>query len=173
MSGSFTFILAYLTTRQDITESYFHLGMHYKEILLLILTHGFYFSMRQLKRILKSRGLGRRKNRSSLREVGGCIKMELCKWSKDSRVYGLCVGKDTLRNLLKILDPDGVDKFPLWSHLANTITLPWRKIILLSIICSLLIIVWTRKGIWKAVSLKWECPTRAKHYTYSFFNWNN
>ena len=79
MSGSFTFILAYLTTRQDITESYFHLGMHYKEILLLIdLTHGFYFSMRQLKRILKSRGLGRRKNRSSLREVGGCIKMELC-----------------------------------------------------------------------------------------------
>ena len=58
MSGSFTFILAYLTTRQYITESYFHLGMHYKEILLLILTHGFYFSMRQLKRILKSRGLG-------------------------------------------------------------------------------------------------------------------
>ena len=79
VSGSFTFIPAYLTTRQDITESYFHLGMHYKEILLLIdLTHGFYFSMRQLKRILKSRGLGRRKNRSSLREVGGCIKMELC-----------------------------------------------------------------------------------------------
>ena len=78
VSGSFTFILAYLTTRQDITDSYFHLGMHYKEILLLILTHGFYFSMRQLKRILKSRGLGRRKNRSSLREVGGCIKMELC-----------------------------------------------------------------------------------------------
>ena len=79
VSGSFTSIPAYLTTRQDITESYFHLGMHYKEILLLIdLTHGFYFSMRQLKRILKSRGLGRRKNRSSLREVGGCIKMELC-----------------------------------------------------------------------------------------------
>ena len=40
--------------------------------------HGFYFSMRQLKRILKSRGLDRRKNRSNLREVGGCIKMELC-----------------------------------------------------------------------------------------------
>ena len=78
MSGSFTFILAYLTTRQDITESYFHLGMHYKEILLLILAHGFYFSMRQLKRILKSRGLGRRKNLSNLREVGGCIKIELC-----------------------------------------------------------------------------------------------
>ena len=112
MSGSFTFILAYLTTRQDITESYFHLGMHYKEILLLILTHGFYFSMRQLKRILKSRGLGRRKNRSSLREVGGCIKMELCgsgNTIKDSRVYGLCVDKDTLRDLLEILDPDGVD----------------------------------------------------------------
>ena len=60
MSGSFTFILAYLTTRQDITESYFHLGMHYKEILLLIdLTHGFYFSMRQLKRSLVVLGDGK------------------------------------------------------------------------------------------------------------------
>ena len=91
------------------------------------------------------------------------------KWSKDSRVYGLCVDKDTLRNLLKnSWSWRCRHKFPLWSHLANTITLPWRKNVLLSIICSLLIIVWTRKGIWKAVSLKWECPTRAKHYTYIF-----
>ena len=86
-----------------------------------------------------------------------------------SRVYGLCVDKDTLRNLLKnSWSWRCRHKFPLWSHLANTITLPWRKNVLLSIICSLLIIVWTRKGIWKAVSLKWECPTRAKHYTYIF-----
>ncbi|KAK2554102.1 hypothetical protein P5673_024448 [Acropora cervicornis] len=53
----------------DIIESYFHLGMNYKEILLLIgLTHGFYLSMRQLKRILKSRGLGRWINHSELQE---------------------------------------------------------------------------------------------------------
>ena len=35
--------------RGDIIETYFHLGMNYKEILLLIrLTHGFYLSIRQL-----------------------------------------------------------------------------------------------------------------------------
>ena len=45
--------------RGDIIESYFHLGMSYKEILLLIgLTHGFYLSMRQLKRILNLAVLG-------------------------------------------------------------------------------------------------------------------
>lgn len=44
--------------RGDV-ESYFHLGMNYKEILLLIgLTHGFYLSMRQLKRILNLAVLG-------------------------------------------------------------------------------------------------------------------
>ena len=106
--------------RGDIIESYFHLGMSYKEILLLIgLTHGFYLSMRQLKRILKSRGLGRRINRSDLQQVSRCIEMELRgsgstigyrqMTQRLSRVYGLCVDKDTVRNLLKILDPEGVE----------------------------------------------------------------
>ena len=40
-------------------------------------THGFYLSMRQLKRILQSRGLGRRINRSDLQKVSRCIEMEL------------------------------------------------------------------------------------------------
>ena len=36
--------------RGDVIESYYHLGMNYKDILLLIgLTHGFYLSMRQLR----------------------------------------------------------------------------------------------------------------------------
>lgn len=65
----------------DIIDGYYHLRMNNKEILLLIeLTYGFYLSMRQLKRILKSRGLRRRKNRSDLQEVCGCIKIELRKY---------------------------------------------------------------------------------------------
>ena len=94
--------------------------MNYKEILLLIwLTHGFYLSMPQLKRILKSRGLGRRINRSDLQKVSRCIEVELRgsgstigyrqMTQRLSRVYGLCVDKDTVRNLLKVLDPEGVE----------------------------------------------------------------
>ncbi|XP_015753454.1 PREDICTED: uncharacterized protein LOC107333200 [Acropora digitifera] len=76
--------------------------------------------MRQLKRILKSCGLGRRINRSDLQEVSRCIEMELRgsgstigyrqMTQRLSRVYSLCVDKDTVRNLLKILDPEGYDK---------------------------------------------------------------
>ena len=105
--------------RGDIIETYFHLGMNYKEILLLIrLRHGFYLSMRQLKRILKSRGLGRRINHSDLQEVSRCIEMELRgsgstigyrqMTQRLSRVSA-CVDKDTVRDLLEILDPEGVE----------------------------------------------------------------
>ena len=56
--------------RGDIIERYYHLGMNYEEILMFIgLTHGIYLSIRQLKRILRSRGLGRRINRTDVREV--------------------------------------------------------------------------------------------------------
>ena len=47
--------------RDELIETYFHLGLKYKEILLFLLdVHGVEISIRQLKRILKQRGLGRR-----------------------------------------------------------------------------------------------------------------
>ena len=50
--------------RDELIETYFHLGLKYKEILLFLLdVHGVEISIRQLKRILK-RGLGRRRNPS-------------------------------------------------------------------------------------------------------------
>ena len=51
--------------------SYFRLGLDYTEILLyLVLFHGITLSsLRQLKRILKTKGPGRRRNPSDLREV--------------------------------------------------------------------------------------------------------
>ena len=53
--------------RNDIIKSYFRLALDYTEILLyLVLLHGITFSLRQLKRILKTKGLGR--NPSDLRQ---------------------------------------------------------------------------------------------------------
>ena len=50
--------------RYDI-ESYFRLGLDYTEIpLYLMLFHSITLSLRQLKRILKTKGLGRRRNPS-------------------------------------------------------------------------------------------------------------
>ena len=58
--------------------SYFRLGLDYTEILLyLVLFHGITLSLRQLKRILKTKGLGRRRgNPSDLREVCEAIEEE-------------------------------------------------------------------------------------------------
>ena len=51
----------------DIIENYFHLGLEYSEILLFLgLFHGITLSLRQLKRLLKAKGLGRRRNPSDL-----------------------------------------------------------------------------------------------------------
>ena len=64
--------------RNDIIESYFRLGLDCTEILLyLVLFHGITLSFRQLKRILKTKGLGRRKNPSDLRDVCQAVEEEL------------------------------------------------------------------------------------------------
>jgi len=60
----------YPAGRDDPIEGYFHLGMVYTEILLfLIFSHGMNLSLRQLKRSLKLKRHGRRRNVSDLREV--------------------------------------------------------------------------------------------------------
>ena len=63
----------------NIVESYFHLGFDYTEILLyLVLFHSISLSLKQLKRVLKAKGLGRRRrNPSDLREVCQAVKEEL------------------------------------------------------------------------------------------------
>ena len=106
--------------RNDLVESYFRLGLDYTEILLyLILFNGITLSLRQLQRVLKARGFGRRRNPSDLREVCQAVEEELR--GSGSNVgyrqmtqrlvndYGLVVDKETVRKLLKILDPEGVE----------------------------------------------------------------
>ena len=110
----------YPAGRDDLIESYFHLGLEYTEILLfLVISHGINLSLRQLKRILKAKGLGRRRNPSDLREVVQAVEEEL-RGSGSNIGYRqmtqrlvndhrLVVGKETVRELLNILDPEGVE----------------------------------------------------------------
>ena len=105
--------------RDGLIERYFKTGLGYDEILLLLgLLHGIALSIRQLKGILRCRGLRRRANHSDPRQVCRAIEEELR--GSGSTIgyrqmtqrlvlnYGLVVDKETLRELLKILDPDGV-----------------------------------------------------------------
>lgn len=106
--------------REDLIEQYFHMGLGYSEIVQFLgLLHGCVLSIRQLKRILQRRGLGRRRNRSEIEEVYRAIRREL-HGSGSTMGYrqmtrrvlhrhGVIVDKETVRELLKILDPEGVN----------------------------------------------------------------
>ena len=68
---------AVLTARAGLIDQYFNLGLNYSEILLFLgLSHGCFLSIRQLKRILKHLGLGRR-NRSNPQIICEAIEEEL------------------------------------------------------------------------------------------------
>ena len=64
--------------RVDLIECYFQLSLGYSEILVFLRSlHSCFLSLRQLKRILKQQGLGRRRNRSNPQEVCQAIEQEL------------------------------------------------------------------------------------------------
>ena len=64
--------------RDILIEYYFHMEIGYSEILLFLgLMHGCFLSIRQLKRVLKRRGMGRRRNCTDPGEVIETIEREL------------------------------------------------------------------------------------------------
>ena len=99
--------------RDILIEQYFSTRLGYDEILLFLgLLHGITLSIRQLKRILRARGLKRRGNCSDPRQICCTVQEEL-RGSGSTIGYRqmtqrLAVDKETVRALLKILDPDGV-----------------------------------------------------------------
>ena len=107
--------------RNYLIECYFKLGLDYSEILsFLLLSHGIRLSLRQLKRVLFSRGLRRRKNCSEAQEIIAAVERELegsgsliGYWQMHQRLridYGLVVSRETVRLALKMLDPEGVER---------------------------------------------------------------
>ena len=107
--------------RDSLIECYFSLGLSYSEILsFLLLFHGIRISIRQLKRILFSKGLRRRRNHSELREIIAAVEREFegsgsligyRQMHQRLRIdYGLVVSRETVRLTLKTLDPSGVER---------------------------------------------------------------
>lgn len=107
--------------RDSLVQQYFDLGLNYVEIIsFLLLTHGLSLSVRQLKRILRRKGLTRRQNYSDPTEVVATVGREL--QGSGSLVgyrqmhqrlrtdYGLVVYRETMRTILKIFDPDSVER---------------------------------------------------------------
>ena len=107
--------------RDSLVEGYFRLGIDYVEILaFLIICHGIRLSMRQLKRILRERGLTRRIQQSPMNEIVDAIENELqgsgsllgyrLMHQKLGLSYGLVVNRETVRVVMKALDPEGVER---------------------------------------------------------------
>jgi len=104
----------------DLIKFYFMLGLRHGEILLLLSTvDDIVMSMRTLRRVLKCMGLYRRKNESDPLEVASFLIDQL---EGHGRLYGyklhhltciqagFVVTQNTVRHLLKCLDPRGVEQ---------------------------------------------------------------
>jgi hypothetical protein len=104
----------------DLVEEYFKLGFAYTEILLFLQCHhDIRLSIRQLKRILRVKGLKRRGNQENQMNVITAIESELngsgnCVGYRQMHQrmqvkYGFAAARETVRIILKVLDPHGVE----------------------------------------------------------------
>ena len=108
-----------IVQRTDLIKHYFSLGLQYSEILAFLLSfHGIQLSLRQLRRILRREGLRGRKDHSDIEQVINAIETEL--EGSGNRIgyrqmhqrlrndYGFVVQKEIVREIIKELDPVGV-----------------------------------------------------------------
>ena len=105
--------------RDDLIATYFGLGIAYTEILsFLARFHGVCIGLRQLKRVLRSKGLCRGKRFTCLLDVKSAIESEIS-GSGNSIGYRqmhqslptdhcMVVKRETVRAIMKYLDPEGV-----------------------------------------------------------------
>lgn len=106
--------------KEDLIKFYFDLGLRYDDILLLLkIIDDVSISKSTLKRILKRVGLYRRKNQSDPVELAAFLFDQL---DSHKRLYGyrlhhlsclqsgFVVTQNTVRNILKFLDPHGVEQ---------------------------------------------------------------
>ena len=114
-----------------MVEEYFKLGFAYTEILLFLqCRHDIRLSIRQLKRILRARGLKRRGNQEDQLNVKTAIESELngngsCvgyrQMHQKMQKYGFAVARETVR--IKVLDPNGVKTRS--RRRFQTLRIPW------------------------------------------------
>lgn len=104
--------------KEAIIEHYFAYGYTYKEITLcLSVIHGLKTSVRQLKRILKRLNLSRRINKDDIDTVVGFVAREITESGaslgyravyKRLQTHGVTTDRETVRIIMKHLDPRGV-----------------------------------------------------------------
>lgn len=105
--------------RGDLVEQYFRLGFSQKEILsFLSLRHNIKISHRSLKRMLRRRGLYRRKYFTNLEVIVSFLQREVQRSSQlhgyrwmhlRCLQHGFTVTQDVIRLALNAVDPHGVD----------------------------------------------------------------
>lgn len=107
-------------TRDELIVKYFYLGLTAPEILLYLANiHGISLSLRQLRRVLNRLGCNRRVNKSDVDEVCDAIETELsgsgsiigyrAMHQRLTNEYGLVTTRETVRRILKFVDPEGVE----------------------------------------------------------------
>lgn len=101
----------------DLIKYYFHLGLNYFEILECLSQYDIHMSLRSLKRRLQKLRLFRKKQYTSINTLQQFIQNELngsgylhgYKWMHLRCLQsGFTVKQETIRNLLGVLDPQGV-----------------------------------------------------------------
>jgi hypothetical protein len=105
--------------RDDLIGKYFKLGLKYTDIIkCLDELHGYSIGIRTLKRVTKKLGLYRRKHKSDILQIALFI-IEQCEGHGQMHGYrwmhlkcldrGFVVDQETVRCLLHIIDPEGVE----------------------------------------------------------------
>ena len=108
-----------MVDRNDAIESYFSLGFSALEILSFLLkVHGIRLSVRQLRRVLKGRSCIRRGRSTDMSIILRTVEEELrgsgsitgyrSMHQRLTNYHQLIVTRNTVREVLKILDPEGV-----------------------------------------------------------------
>lgn len=108
-----------MDSRNRLIKKYFELGLQQNEIIKLLKNiHNIIVHPRTLKRLLNKQNLFRRKNYANLNTVASFIQEQLTKsgqlhgyrWMHLKCIqHGLIVTRDSVRELLLLLDPRGVD----------------------------------------------------------------
>ena len=113
-------MLHQVRSRNEVIEEYFALGYTATEILSLLWgVYGIRLSLRQLKRVLKSRGCKRRGAFTDIDTIVTAIEEELrgsgsligyrAMHQRLIKYRNLVVTRDIVRQVIKILDPEGVE----------------------------------------------------------------
>lgn len=108
-----------MTSKEEIIKSYFQQGYSYEEIRDVLIAKGFPIPLRHLQRNIKAIGLKRKQIEEDLSEIlsavlkelegsGSCIGYKTL-WLRLKLKYGLNVYRETVLELLHLLDPEGIE----------------------------------------------------------------